>query len=85
MLPFLPPLEEKTLSQYYWIYGGLVAAIITFGGLASPILEVKLGLGGEGLYLKVKVKMWLVREGGGRWGIRGRETGGAGDGEGTCA
>ena len=47
VLPFLPPLEEKTLSQYYWIYVGLVAAIITFGGLASPILEVKLGLGGE--------------------------------------
>ena len=52
VLPFLPPLEEKTLSQYYWIYVGLVAAIITFGGLASPILEVKLGLGGEGPSLR---------------------------------
>jgi hypothetical protein len=45
-LPFLPPLEEKTLVQYYYAYLGLLIAIITFGGLAAPVLKVNLGLGG---------------------------------------
>jgi hypothetical protein len=45
-LPFLPPLDEKTLNQYYYVYFGLVAIAIVFGGIVAPILEVKLGVGG---------------------------------------
>ncbi|GFR51010.1 hypothetical protein Agub_g13337 [Astrephomene gubernaculifera] len=45
-LPFLPPLSEKTLNSYYTAYASMVAAIIAFGALVAPILEVKLGLGG---------------------------------------
>lgn len=33
--------------RYTRFYAVTVAGIITFGGLVSPILEVKLGLGGE--------------------------------------
>ncbi len=47
-LPFLPPLSEKTLRSYYTAYASMVAGIIAFGALVAPILEVKLGLGGEG-------------------------------------
>lgn len=46
-LPFLPPLNEKTLNTYYAVYGLFFAGVIAFGGIAAPILEVKLGLGGE--------------------------------------
>lgn len=46
-LPFLPPLDETSLNQYYYAYAGLFAVIILFGGLVSPVLELKLGLGGE--------------------------------------
>ena len=46
-LPFLPPLDETSLNQYYYAYAGLFAIIILFGGLVSPVLELKLGLGGE--------------------------------------
>ena len=42
-LPFLPPLEEKTLNNYYLIYAALVSTIIVFGGLAAPVLEVNMG------------------------------------------
>eukprot|EP00798_Chlamydomonas_sp_ICE-L_P000852 gene852-17780_t len=45
-LPWLPPLSEKTLTSYYSFYIASLAAIITFGGILAPILEVKLGLGG---------------------------------------
>lgn len=45
-LPFFPPLDEKTLNQYYYAYFGLVMLAIVFGGIVAPILEVKLGLGG---------------------------------------
>lgn len=45
-LPFLPPLEQKTLNQYYTFYAAFVATVILFGGVFAPILELKLGLGG---------------------------------------
>ncbi|KAI5071317.1 hypothetical protein GOP47_0013568 [Adiantum capillus-veneris] len=45
-IPFLPPLTTTTLKQYYTFCFGLVAAIILFGGLLAPMLELKLGLGG---------------------------------------
>jgi hypothetical protein len=45
-LPFLPPLTEKTLSAYYTFYFGFFAAVIVFGGLLAPLLEVKMGIGG---------------------------------------
>lgn len=45
-IPFLPPLTTTTLRQYYIFCFGLVAAIILFGGLLAPMLELKLGLGG---------------------------------------
>ena len=46
-MPFLPPLTDATMTQYFRFYTAAVAAIVIFGGLLSPILEVKLGLGGE--------------------------------------
>lgn len=46
-LPFLPPITEKTLNTYYTFYAAFVAAVISFGGLLAPLLEVKMGLGGE--------------------------------------
>ncbi|PRW32857.1 hypothetical protein C2E21_8129 [Chlorella sorokiniana] len=46
-IPFFPPITEKTITLYTRFYAVTVAAIITFGGLVSPILEVKLGLGGQ--------------------------------------
>jgi hypothetical protein len=45
-LPFLPKLTESNLDQYFGFYYIVVCAIIVFGGLVAPILEVKLGLGG---------------------------------------
>jgi hypothetical protein len=45
-LPFLPPLTEKNLNTYYTFYFGFFAAVIVFGGLLAPLLEVKMGVGG---------------------------------------
>eukprot|EP00798_Chlamydomonas_sp_ICE-L_P017885 gene17885-24277_t len=45
-LPFLPPLTEKTLTNYYTFYIAFLVAIIMFGGILAPMLEFKLGLGG---------------------------------------
>lgn len=46
VLPFLPPLTDKTLSSYYTFYACFVAAVISFGALLAPLLEVKMGVGG---------------------------------------
>lgn len=46
-LPFLPPLNDKTLNTYYTFYGAFVLAVITFGALLAPLLEVRMGIGGE--------------------------------------
>ena len=45
-LPFLPKLTEANLDRYFGFYYIIVCAIIVFGGLVAPILEVRLGLGG---------------------------------------
>ena len=45
-VPWFPPLTEKTLPRYYTAYFGVVFALIVFGGLVAPVLEVKMGLGG---------------------------------------
>lgn len=43
----LPRFSARLARRYTRFYAVTVAAIITFGGLVSPILEVKLGLGGQ--------------------------------------
>ena len=45
-IPFFPAVTGLTLKAYGQIYAALVTAIILFGGLAAPVLEVKLGFGG---------------------------------------
>ncbi|KAL6763769.1 hypothetical protein V8C86DRAFT_2490126 [Haematococcus lacustris] len=45
-LPFLPPLNEKSLNTYFIVYAAFVLAVIIFGGLLAPVLQLKLGLGG---------------------------------------
>jgi hypothetical protein len=52
-LPFLPPLTDATISQYFQFYIAAVGAIILFGGLLSPVLEVRLGIGGARACLRV--------------------------------
>jgi hypothetical protein len=42
-------MTEKNLSTYYAYYGGFIIAVIFFGAVVAPILEVRLGLGGETL------------------------------------
>lgn len=46
-IPFFPAVTGLTLKAYGQAYAALVTAIILFGGLAAPLLEVKLGLGGH--------------------------------------
>lgn len=46
-LPFLPAISEQTLNTYYTFYAAFFGAVILFGGLLAPLLEVKIGLGGE--------------------------------------
>lgn len=45
-VPMFPKLTEKNLQTYYTAYFGVVVALIVFGGVVAPILEVKMGLGG---------------------------------------
>ncbi|KAL3681928.1 hypothetical protein R1sor_024884 [Riccia sorocarpa] len=45
-IPFLPPLTSATLKQYYATCFALITGIMLFAGLLSPILELKLGIGG---------------------------------------
>lgn len=45
-IPFFPAVSDATVAAYGRLYAALVAAVILFGGLISPVLEVKLGLGG---------------------------------------
>jgi len=46
-LPFFPEISEETLDLYRAIYGAFVMSVLAFGGLVAPVLEVKLGLGGQ--------------------------------------
>jgi len=45
-IPWLPPITEETIADYWRFYLAMVCLIIVFGGLLAPVLEVKLGLGG---------------------------------------
>lgn len=45
-IPFLPHVTPKTLKKIYLTGLSLISAIIVFGGLIAPTLELKLGLGG---------------------------------------
>eukprot|EP00898_Chlorokybus_atmophyticus_P007172 jgi/Chlat1/7456/Chrsp6S07469 len=47
VVPYLPPLRENTLKDYYLVYLAFVTCVIAFGGYLAPMLEVKLGLGGQ--------------------------------------
>lgn len=46
-LPFLPPLTDKTLNTYYTVYGFFFLGVIVFGALLAPLLELRMGVGGE--------------------------------------
>lgn len=46
MVPFFPPLTDATIRDYANFYITAVSAIIVFGGVIAPVLEVRLGLGG---------------------------------------
>ncbi|KAG9459072.1 hypothetical protein H6P81_003580 [Aristolochia fimbriata] len=45
-IPFLPHMNTKTLRQLYLTSFSIISGIIVFGGLITPVLELKLGLGG---------------------------------------
>ena len=47
VVPFLPPLTDATIKEYWTFYLSAVAVIITFGALLAPALELHLGMGGE--------------------------------------
>jgi len=42
------------MTQYFRFYTAAVSFIVVFGGLLSPILEVKLGLGGNSSCLPMR-------------------------------
>eukprot|EP00884_Botryococcus_braunii_P021140 jgi/Botrbrau1/770/Bobra.0181s0024.2 len=46
VVPFFPPLTDETIKDYANFYFTAVSAIILFGGIIAPILEVRLGIGG---------------------------------------
>jgi len=46
-LPLLPPMTDETLDKYNALYFFSISAILLFGGIIAPALEVKLGLGGQ--------------------------------------
>ncbi|KAI4300505.1 hypothetical protein L6164_033876 [Bauhinia variegata] len=45
-IPFLPHVTPKTLKKLYLTSMSFISAIVLFGGLIAPTLELKLGLGG---------------------------------------
>ncbi|CAL0317030.1 unnamed protein product [Lupinus luteus] len=45
-IPFLPHVTPKTLKKLYLTSTSFIAAIVLFGGLIAPTLELKLGIGG---------------------------------------
>ena len=57
VVPFLPPLTDATIREYFRFYIASVGTLVLFGGLLAPILEVRLGLGGA---LPMKRCMTLV-------------------------
>ena len=53
MVPLLPARTDASMKEYWRFYLTSVSAIIIFGGLLAPVLEVKMGLGGAGLHLSL--------------------------------
>ena len=49
VVPLLPARTDASMKEYWRFYLTSVSAIIIFGGLLAPVLEVKMGLGGAGL------------------------------------
>lgn len=45
-IPFLPSVTPKTLKKLYLTSISFISAVIVFGGLIAPTLELKLGIGG---------------------------------------
>ncbi|KAK2454710.1 protein ORANGE, chloroplastic [Trifolium repens] len=45
-IPFLPHVTPNTLKKLYLTGASFISAIIVFGGLIAPTLELKLGIGG---------------------------------------
>ena len=63
VVPFLPPLTDDTIRQYWTFYLSAVAVIITFGAILAPALELHLGMGGaqsHGLF-RARVKSSICR------------------------
>ena len=56
VVPFLPPLTDATIKEYWTFYLSAVAVIITFGALLAPALELHLGMGGEPQLLRSKAQ-----------------------------
>ncbi len=54
VLPFLPPLTDKTVQDYYRFYALAVSFTLLFGGLLAPMAEVRLGIGGKGFGFRIK-------------------------------
>jgi len=54
-------LKERNMKQYIGFYLWIVAAVIVFGGLIAPSLEVKMGLGGTS-YLEFIQSMHLPEQ-----------------------
>lgn len=45
-VPFLPPLTDESIKEYYISFAVAVAVIIFFGGVLAPTAELRMGLGG---------------------------------------
>ena len=52
VVPFLPPLTDATIREYFRFYIASVGTLVLFGGLLAPMLEVRLGLGGAPLAVR---------------------------------
>lgn len=47
ILQEVPFLKEKNVRKYYTVYFGIALGIILFGGFIAPVLEVRMGMGGQ--------------------------------------
>lgn len=57
MVPLLPARTDASMKEYWRFYLTSVSIIILFGGLLAPILEVKMGLGGNSYNLSW---LWIL-------------------------
>mmetsp|Transcript_16873 Transcript_16873/g.27418 ORF Transcript_16873/g.27418 Transcript_16873/m.27418 type:complete len:399 (+) Transcript_16873:254-1450(+) len=49
-IPNFPPITKNTIQDYKRFYSIATPAVIIFGGLIAPLLEVRMGLGGASYY-----------------------------------